>query len=76
MNWKLFSTFQDYQVRLWEVAMEGDDWKQVTCFCPPFLKEYICKHIIGISIKLGLYTVRDDAKDLPLTQKPKRGRPT
>jgi uncharacterized Zn finger protein len=27
-------------------------WKADTCTCPYFLKKYMCKHIIGLAIRL------------------------
>lgn len=33
----------------------GSEWKNRLCNCPSFFKEYICKHIIGMAIRLKLF---------------------
>jgi hypothetical protein len=45
------------------------------CSCPIGLKQYICKHIIGIMIKHNLVEVPENIKALPLNRKIGRGRP-
>lgn len=46
------------------------------CNCPVFDTEYICKHIVGVSIRLKLVTPPAEAKTIPIGQKRKRGRPS
>jgi hypothetical protein len=38
-------------------------------------KKNICKHMMGIAILEGKYHVPDQAKDIPVNEKRKRGRP-
>lgn len=45
------------------------------CTCKEFFKNFICKHIIGVSLRMKYVTAPDEAKNLPLGQKRKRGRP-
>ncbi|CAF4992396.1 unnamed protein product [Rotaria sp. Silwood1] len=40
-----------------------------------FYKEYICKHIIGMAIRLKFCEPPSSAKDIPLSEKRKQGRP-
>ncbi len=40
-----------------------------------FLKEYMCKHVLGIAIRLKVFQVCLEAKNIPIGQKRKRGRP-
>jgi len=43
--------------------------------CPTFLKSHICKHVIGIAIRLKKFSVIPEAKNLKLGARRKRGRP-
>lgn len=51
------------------------EWKKGTCTCPLFLKNYICKHIISMSIRLKYCKPRLEAKNVEIGSKRKRGRP-
>ncbi len=57
------------------LAKHGSEWTKGICNCPNFSKEYICKHVIGIGIRLKFCKPRPAAKDIPLGEKRKRGRP-
>lgn len=46
------------------------------CNCPAYLKEYLCKHIIGLGMRFKLISVPPEAKSVPIGQKRKRGRPS
>lgn len=46
------------------------------CNCPAFGTEYICKHIIGLAIRLKLVTPPPEAKTIPIGEKRKPGRPS
>ena len=45
------------------------------CNCPAFLKNYICKHVVGMSIRLKYCKPPAAAKTVPIGEKRKRGRP-
>ncbi|CAM9793224.1 unnamed protein product, partial [Heterosigma akashiwo] len=45
------------------------------CSCYVGLKQKICKHVVGVQAMKGIYTLREEAKDLPIRAKRKRGRP-
>jgi len=46
------------------------------CSCPYFLKHNICKHALGMLIRLKVVQAPEDTnKSIPLGQKRKRGRP-
>ena len=37
------------------VNLKKDDWRAKSfCRCRSFQKEYVCKHVIGLAIRLGL----------------------
>jgi len=46
-------------------------WKQGTCNCPSFLKNYICEHIIGPSIRLKYCKPPAEAKPIAIGTKRK-----
>ena len=56
-----------------------DNWieKRILCDCPSFQKDFLCKHTVGIAVKLKLTIVSDAAKNsaTPIGMLPKRGRP-
>ena len=72
LNWQTFSSYQNYRSRLWLVIME-EDWTNATYTCSHFLKQYMCKHVLGIAIIKHKYRFPDEAKTIPLTEKRKRG---
>ncbi|CAF3873774.1 unnamed protein product [Rotaria sp. Silwood1] len=76
-QWTSFAQFKDLQFGIWKVTLPniGSEWKNGFCNCPNFLKEYICKHVIGMAIGLKHCKPPSIAKDVPLGEKRKRGRP-
>ncbi|KAL0871027.1 hypothetical protein ABMA27_004837 [Loxostege sticticalis] len=69
-----FDEFIEQLFSKWEIILPNnrEEWTQGTCTCPTFHKMYMCKHIIGLAIRLK-YAVQ--TKNIPLGQKRKRGRP-
>ena len=57
--------------------MEVNDstWKKSKRNCPAFFKYYICKHAIGMAIRLKYRKLPLVAKTVPIDQERKRGRP-
>ncbi len=45
------------------------------CNCPAFLKNYICKHVVGMGIRSKSCKPPAAAKTVPIGEKRKRGRP-
>lgn len=70
---KSFEEFTKHNFSFWCVHLS--DWKTGDCSCPIFLKEFVCKHVLGLAIRLKLVEVPVSAKGVALGQKPKRGRP-
>ncbi len=80
MRWNTFDQFKKRVFAVWIVSLPNDEdmtvkWKEGTCTCPCFLKKYICKHVIGISIRLKYIKPPPAAKQVPIGEKRKRGRP-
>lgn len=77
MRYNTFDQFKDRAFRGWfvEVPNEIENWRQGICNCPTFFKKFICKHLLGIAIRLKLCKPPLAAKAVPIGQKRKRGRP-
>ncbi|CAF1490264.1 unnamed protein product, partial [Rotaria sordida] len=76
-KWTSFDQFKDLQFGIWKVTLSGNasQWKNGLCNCPSFFKEFICKHVIGMAIRLKFCKPPSSAKDIPLGGKRKRGQP-
>jgi SWIM zinc finger len=73
-KWTTFNQFKK-SFDIWCMEMEnGSDWKTSKCNCPAFFKNYICKHAVGMAIRLK-YCKPPAAKTVPIGEKRKRGRP-
>lgn len=82
-DWTLLSkwtTFKDFKERFqlgWKTYIQdADEWMNGSCSCPSYMKQFVCKHIVGLAIRLKFVTPPIEAKALPLDQKRKRGRPS
>ena len=64
-------------MEIWCLAVPNDkkDWRNGRCSCRNFMKEYICKHLVGLAIRLKLVNVPPEARDVAIGSKTKRGRP-
>lgn len=76
-KWTTFKEFKDrFQLGRKTYIQDADEWMNGSCSCPSYMKKYICKHIVGLAIRLKYVTPPVEAKALPLNQKRKRGRPS
>jgi uncharacterized Zn finger protein len=57
------------------ITFNKSDWKMSTCTCQPFQKKYLCKHVVGLAVKNNLYSLRPEAKTVPLGERRGPGRP-
>ncbi|CAF1366121.1 unnamed protein product [Rotaria sordida] len=74
-QWTTFNQFRK-SYDIWCMEIENDaHWKTSKCNCPYFLKNYICKHVVGMAIRLKRCKPPPAAKTVPIGQKRKRGRP-
>ena len=74
-TWHTFDEYKEKNFAFWKVVLPRTVWKKGMCNCPQFFKIYVCKHIIGLAIRLKLATPPLEAKLIPIGQKRKRGRP-
>ena len=75
LRWTTFDQFKKRAFKVWIVTMKTDNWRSARCTCPSFMKQYKCKHSIGMAIRLKLVKPPPEAKQIPIGQKRKRGRP-
>jgi hypothetical protein len=52
----------------------SSDWKTSKYNCPAFIKNYICKHAVGVAIRLKYYKPPAASKTVPIGETRKRGR--
>jgi len=71
-----FEDYSKHRTSVWLIKVIGNNWNSAKCNCPTFYKLFICKHSVGVGIRLGLTDAPLEAKNIVLGQKRKRGRPT
>lgn len=75
--WNSFDEFKSKSIQGWKTFIQDErTWSDGRCNCPYFQKRYICKHLVGLAIRLKYVVPPLEAKVLPLEQKRKRGRPS
>jgi hypothetical protein len=77
-RFNLFDTYKSVYFKIWCLCLPNnpEEWRTATCTCPSFLKNYICKHVIGMSIRLKYCKPPPEAKNVEIGTKRKRGRPS
>jgi hypothetical protein len=78
MKWNSFQQFKEIAFSVYFVTLpkESSDWKRGTCSCPSFFKKYMCKNVVGLAIRSKFCIPPVEAKNIPIGQKRKRGRPS
>lgn len=71
-NWETFDEYKKINFSFWVIEKKCDEYE---CSCPAFMKNYKCKHALGLKIRLKVVNVPQEAKMIPLGNKRKRGRP-
>ena len=70
-TWQTFEECVLNRSKYWAICINRDSWKESTCTCPYYAKNYRCKHIIGIAnlLKIEGSTIPENARDVQLGQK-------
>ena len=68
-QWTTFDEFPAWKSSCWLVSPLS------SCTCPKGLKEYLCKHSVGLAIVLNIYQVSDVTKFTPVGKRKTPGRP-
>lgn len=78
-DWSDFDSFKKKSFAFYDTTFvyptKRENWLQSECICSDYFKIYICCHIIGIAIRLKYITPPAEAKNVPIGQKRKPGRP-
>jgi uncharacterized Zn finger protein len=78
-KWKSFEEFRNCAFGYWKITLPSDandtNWKQSTCTCPVYFKQYMCKHIIAICLSRKLTKAPHEAKQIKFGEQRKAGRP-
>lgn len=75
-SWQTFDEYRERNFAFWRIELPRAEWTNGTCTCPQFFKKYMCKHILGLAIRLNLASPPLEAKIIPSPQSRKRGRPS
>lgn len=72
-------TFDSYRdaFRVVQIMRHPENYRASTCTCSTFLKEYLCRHVLGVAIRMKILDVPTKIKETctAIGAKPKRGRP-
>lgn len=80
LNKKKMKDFDNHILNVfavWKIEIDSNNFQISTslCSCPVFMKKYVCKHILGVALRLHLAKAPADANPSKLNDKKKRGRP-
>jgi hypothetical protein len=77
-NFSSFEEFEEIGSNFYYVKIprEKENYLNGTCDCPNFFKEYICKHILGIALRLKHAVLPKEVCNVTLGKKRTRGRPS
>lgn len=76
LNWSSFDEYKREAFKVYRIYFSQYNWKDSECNCIDFFKNYKCKHVLGMAIRLKKVEVPPAAKNVPLGHKRKRGRPS
>ena len=71
---KKFDDYSNIVKMVCRVTVNLENWKLSKCICYEFQKKYICKHVIGLAIRLKLVVPPTHTINFAFNQKTKRGR--
>lgn len=79
IEWENFDAFKKqsfaFHDTIFEYPPSRNNWLRSECDCRDFFKLFTCAHIIGIAIRLKCVVPPVEAKNIPIGEKRKRGRP-
>ena len=72
-SWESFDEYKESRNSVWHLVQQEDN--SFSCNCPANMTANICKHSLGMEIRLGISEPPAEAKTVPLGMKRKRGTP-
>ena len=78
MKWYSFDQYKNKAFNIWYVTLPVDKlkWLDGVCNCPAFFKKFMCKHVVGMAVRLNYCKPPPAAKNIPIGEKRRRGRPS
>ncbi|KAF9758301.1 hypothetical protein NGRA_3148 [Nosema granulosis] len=78
LKWYTFDQYFKKAFNVWSVTLPIDKlkWSDGVCNCPAFFKKFMCKHVVGMAIRLNYCKPPPAAKDVKIGEKRRRGRPS
>ena len=75
-NWESFDLLFSVMSSAWEIqGLTKDSYLTAVCSCVDNQKHNLCKHTLGLAIRLGFCKPPSEAKNVKIGQKRKKGRP-
>lgn len=76
---KAWQNFDQYKkegfAQIYAVKLNARNWRVMSaCTCAHFCKRFVCKHVIGMALRLQLAKCPKNAVPIPIGKKPTRGR--
>lgn len=76
-RWKSFDVYVKKGFnKIYAVRVDANWRSESKCTCPFFLKCYVCKHVLGMALRLQLAKCPKNAVPTVIEKEPKRGRKT
>lgn len=79
MQWESFDNFRKIYftkcTATFPTPFNRSTWEKGYCDCSDYFKKYICMHVVGIALRMKYVEAPPEAKNLPIGQKRRRGRP-
>jgi hypothetical protein len=77
MKWYSFNQYKKKAFNVWSVTLPTDrlKWSEGVYNCPAFFKKFMCKHVVGMAIRLKYCRPPPAAKDVQIGEKRRRGGP-
>jgi hypothetical protein len=78
MKWYSFDQYKIKAFNIWCVTLPMDKlkWDDGVCNCQAFFKNVLCKHVIGMAIRLNHCKLPPATKDVEIGEKRRRDRPS
>ena len=69
--------YKNKAFNVWCIKLPLDKfkWLDGMCSCPEFFKKFMCKHVVGMAIRLNYCKPPSAAKQVKIGEKRRRGRP-
>lgn len=74
-NWREFGHLKRNAFLSYSLTIPEGNWQDGWCTCPHCLKHNVCKHLVGMAIKLGVVSPPLAASQIAIGKKRGRGRP-